>query len=170
VPETERLLLRGWREGDLDAYARITADPEVMRHMFPPRPQTREEAALDVLLMQEHWHEHGFGHWVAEEKETGRLVGRVGVKRHRDWHLDPQCTEVGWLLDRAVWGRGLATEGARAAVAYCFDELERPEVISIARPENAASRRVMEKSGLSLAGRRLWEERNLDVVWYSRRA
>lgn len=164
--ETERLLLREWREEDVGEYARICSDPEVMRFMMPARPVTYAEAALDAANLREHWRRQGFGHWVVEEKETGRFVGRTGVKRHPDWDLDPDNTEIGWLYDREVWGRGYATEGALAAVRFCLEELGRPEVISIAHPDNAASRRVMEKAGLSYAGARRWEGRGLDVVWY----
>jgi RimJ/RimL family protein N-acetyltransferase len=171
VPEirTERLLLRGWRDEDFDAYERICADAETMRFMLPPRPLTPAEAALDVESLREHWRVHGFGHWAVEELETGRLVGRTGIKRHDDWPPDPLNTEVGWLYDRAVWGRGLATEGAKAAVRFCFGELGRPEVISICHPDNAASRRVMEKAGLKLAGEGRWEAKGLEIVWYRRR-
>ena len=141
-----------------------------MRYMLPPRSLTHAEAAFDVQGLREHWLRHGFGHWAVEEKASGRFVGRTGVKRHADWDLDPENTEVGWLYGREVWGNGYATEGARAAVRFCFEELERPEVISIAHPDNAASRRVMEKAGLSYAGARHWAGRGLDVVWYSARA
>lgn len=164
--ETERLLLRGWRDTDVNAYARICADPQVMRYMLPARPLTHAEAAYDLQRLREHWREHGFGHWAVEEKETGALVGRTGLKRHDDWDLDPENTEVGWLYARSAWGRGYATEGARAAVDFCFAELGRPEVISIAHPENRASRRVMENVGLTFAGCRHWAGRGLDVVWY----
>ena len=151
----------------MDAYARICADPAVMRHMLPPRGITSAEAAYDVQLLREHWLEHGFGHWAVEERESGRFVGRTGLKRHPDWPPDPQNTEVGYLFDRKVWGRGYATEAALAAIDHAFSALDRPEVISIARPENAASRRVMEKAGLRYAGAARWEGRGIDVVWYS---
>jgi RimJ/RimL family protein N-acetyltransferase len=167
--ETERLLLREWRESDVEDYARICSDPEVMRYMFPPRAHTYAEAAADARRLREHWERWGFGHWAVEERATGRFVGRTGFKRHPDWPLDPDNTECGWLFAREVWGRGYATEAARAAVRFGFEELNRPEVISIARPGNAASRRVMEKAGLSYAGARRWEEREIDVVWYSAR-
>jgi len=165
--ETQRLILREWRSRDVDAYARICADPEVMRFMWPARPATPAEAAYGVELMREHWLRWGFGHWAVEERQSGRFVGRTGVKRHPDWELDPENTEVGWLYDKTVWGRGYATEGARAAVRFMLEEIGRPEVISIAHPDNAASRRVMEKVGLSYAGARHWTARNIDVVWYS---
>ena len=135
--------------------------------MLPQRGITRAEAAFDVQLLRQHWLDHGFGHWAVEEKESGRFVGRAGLKRHDNWPLDPENTEVGYLFDREVWGKGYATEAARAAIRYALRELYRPEVISIARPENAASRRVMEKAGLTYAGATVWEARGIDVVWYS---
>ncbi len=86
--ETERLLLREWLDEDVDVYARICSDAEVMRYMLPPGPLTHAEAAYDVNLLREHWARHGFGHWAVEERESGRFVGRTGVKRHPDWDLD----------------------------------------------------------------------------------
>jgi RimJ/RimL family protein N-acetyltransferase len=171
VPElrTERLLLRGWRDEDVDAYARICSDEETMRFMIPPRALTPAEAEFDVESLREHWRVHGFGHWAVEELETGHLVGRTGIKRHDDWPADPLNTEVGWLYDRDVWGRGLATEGAKAAVRFCFEELQRHEVISICHPDNTASRRVMEKAGLRHAGQTWWEAKGMEVVWYAAR-
>ncbi len=167
VLETERLVLREWRDTDVNAYARICADPEVMRFMLPARGLSHAEAAYDVQGLREHWARHGFGHWAVEEKAGGALAGRTGLKRHPDWTLDPENTEVGWLYARRFWGQGYASEAAKAAVGFAFEELESPEVISIALPQNLASRRVMEKVGLAYAGERHWEARDLDVVWYS---
>ena len=135
--------------------------------MLPRRGITPAEAAFDVQLLREHWAKNGFGHWAVEEKESGRFVGRAGLKHHDNWTLDPDNTEVGYLFDRGVWGKGYATEAARAAVEYAFETLGRDEVISIARPDNLASRRVMEKVGLTYDGETRWEAREIDVVWYS---
>ena len=165
--ETPRLVLRPWRDGDLDAYAAMNVDPEVREYMFPPRPLTREESAWEIEQLTAQWERLGFGHWAVELRETGDLIGRTGAKRHDDWDLDPENTEVGWLYARSAWGRGLATEGAIAAVSFCLEELERPEVISIAHLSNGASHRVMQKAGLEWAGGRRWHERRLNVVWYS---
>lgn len=170
VVETDRLVLGEWTAADVDAYARVCAIPEAMRFMWPARPATAAESAYGVQQLREHWRRWGFGHWAVHEKESGRFVGRTGIKRHDDWPLDPDNTEVGWLYDPAVWGRGYATEAARAVVRWCFEELGRPQVISIAHPDNVASQRVMEKAGLAFAGRMIWAERNLDVVWFQRSA
>lgn len=167
VVETERLILREWRPADVDEYARICAIPEVMRFMWPARPATPAESAYSAMQLQEHWLKWGFGHWAVEDRETGRFVGRTGIKRHADWDPDPDNTEVGWMYDPAVWGRGYATEGAQAAVRFCLDEVGRPEVISITHPDNRGSQRVMEKAGLSYAGRRIWQQRGIEVVWYA---
>lgn len=169
VLETERLVLREWRDTDVIPYARICADPQVMRFMLPPRGLSHAEAAFDVHGLREHWAKHGFGHWAVQEKASGALMGRTGIKRHPDWTLDPENTEAGWLYARRFWGKGYASEAAREVVRFGLEELERPEVISITNPDNAGSRRVMEKAGLAYAGARRWEERGLDVVWYSTR-
>jgi RimJ/RimL family protein N-acetyltransferase len=141
--ETERLLLRPFREADLDDYARICADPEVMRHIGEGRPLTRPEAWRHMAFFLGHWQLRGYGLWAAELKEGGALVGRIGLHNPEGW---PDL-EVGWLLERACWGRGLATEGGRAALGYAFTRLGAEHVISVIRPENARSVRVAERLG-----------------------
>ncbi|MGI8945353.1 MAG: GNAT family N-acetyltransferase [Thermoleophilaceae bacterium] len=167
--ETARLRLRPWRAGDIDAWAEINADPQVREYLYPRRPLTRTEAEAEIEQLRAHWQRLGFGHWAVELRETGELVGRTGARRHADWDLDPENTEVGWLYARSVWGQGLATEGALAVVEFCLEQLGRPEVISIAHVDNLASHRVMQRAGLEWAGVRRWHERSLDVVWYSSR-
>jgi RimJ/RimL family protein N-acetyltransferase len=162
--ETDRLLLRRWREEDLDAYARICSDSEVMRYMGGLR--TRQGCQKQIAWFVQHWEERGFGLWAVEDKATGTFIGRIGLLYHDDWSEGEHKTEVGWLLDRSFWGRGLATEGARASLRYGFEELGLARIISIIRPENAASRRVAEKAGLTFRGETRW--RSIDVVWYAR--
>ena len=161
--ETERLLLRQWREGDLEAYARICADSEVMRYL--PATLSREESVEQMAGFVRHWEEHGFGLWAVEERASGEFIGFVGLMRHDDWPEEEHRTEVGWRLGRAHWGRGLATEGALASVRYEFGGLGLARIISITLPENAASRRVMEKAGLTYRGETRW--RGHDVIWYA---
>ena len=167
--ETPRLLLRPWRSEDLEPYARMNADEEVRTFMFPGRPLTFEESEDEIAQMMDQWRRLGFGHWAVELRETAELIGRTGAKRHADWDLDPENTEVGWLYARSAWGMGYATEGATAAVRFLLEDLRRPEVISIAHLSNLASHHVMRKAGLEWAGARRWYERRLDVVWYSSR-
>lgn len=151
--ETQRPLLRGRRDEDLDAYARVCADPEVMRYIGGAT-LTREESEAQ-----------GFGLWAAEERASGALIGFVGHAYQEDWTGDPNKTEVGWRLDRSFWGRGIANEGAAAALRYGFDELGLSRIISIIQPANLASRRVAEKAGLTPRGETRW--RSSDVVWYA---
>ena len=146
VVETPRLRLRPWRDDDLDTLVRWHEDRELTRYLGPG-PFTRE--ALEAMLARHvrHWDEHGFGLWLAEDRETGEPVGRVGLSYHRMWPQDP---EVGWLIDRPWQGRGLATEAGAAAMRYGFDELGFSRLVSICLEQNMASRRVMEKLGLRL--------------------
>jgi RimJ/RimL family protein N-acetyltransferase len=141
--ETARLRLRPWRDEDLPTLARWNADPVVMRHMGRG-PMTLEESAAALERTRRHWEEHGFGVWAAELLATGELVGRIGVAYHRAWPGDP---EVGWVIDPAHAGAGLATEGGAACVEYGFDVLGAGRLVSICTEENTASRRVMEKLG-----------------------
>ncbi len=144
--ETERLLLRPFRDEDLDAYAEFSADPEVMRYMGAPL--SREDAWRQIAMLLGHWRLRGFGSWAAEERETGELVGRLGPHRPEGW----PGFEIGWVLGRRYWGRGFATEGARAALEYAFTELDQPHVISLIHPDNQASIRVAERLGERLEG------------------
>ncbi|MDP8950685.1 MAG: GNAT family N-acetyltransferase [Actinomycetota bacterium] len=161
--ETARLLLRRWREGDLEAYARICADPEVKRYLSGTT--TREQSEAQIAGFVRHWEERGFGLWAAEHRATGAFVGFVGLLYSQDWPEGEHKTEVGWRLDRSFWGRGLATEGALASLRYGFERLGLERIISITLPQNVASRRAMEKTGLAFQGERRW--RNLDGVWYA---
>ena len=163
--ETQRLLLRGWRDEDLEPYARMCADPEVMRFIGDGSILTREGSEGQISRFLRHWDERGFGLWALEEKGGGAFVGFAGLAHQEDWVEGEHKTEVGWRLDRSFWGRGLATEAARASVAYGFETLGLERIISIIQPENPASRRVAEKAGLSPRGETLW--RGTPVVWYA---
>ena len=163
--ETERLLLRRWRDEDLEPYARMCADPEVMRFIGDGSTLTREGSDRQISRFLRHWDERGFGLWALEEKESGTFIGFAGLAHQEDWTKGEHKTEVGWRLDRAFWGRGLATEAARASVAYGLETLGLERIISIIQPENRASRRVAEKAGLGPRGEARW--RGTPVVWYA---
>lgn len=167
VPElvTDRLLLRGWRDDDLEELAAIFADPEVMRYLGGRVPQTREQSRQDLDRFRSHWVRWGFGHWAVEERESGRLLGRIGLLRHDDWHIAPGDVEVGWILGSFAWGRGFATEGGRAALQFGFVDRDLARIVSITQPENGASVHVMQKLGLRATGSTNW--RGHHVVWYA---
>ena len=161
--ETERLLLREWFEADVQELARIYADERVHRFLGGPidLEATRRQVARFIL----HRDERGYGPWVAEHRESGRMIGRVGLMYQPDWTASEDKVEVGWTLDPAFWGKGLATEGAQASLRYGFEALGLPRIVSFTLPDNVASRRVMEKSGLTLRGEATW--RGLEHVWYA---
>jgi RimJ/RimL family protein N-acetyltransferase len=151
VPEvrTERLLLRGWDpERDLEPMAAMNADPEVMRYMKTGTPLDDEETAESIARWMRRWDEQGFGLWAVERLEDGRLIGRIGLTMPLDFpHLLP-VVEVGWLIDRALWGQGYATEGALASVEFGWSQAGLDRVISLIKPGNAASIGVARKLGM----------------------
>ena len=141
IIETERLILRGWREDDLDAYAAMSADPEVMR--FLGGPQARNDAWRAIASMIGHWVLRGHGMWAVERKSDGALIGRVGVQRPESW----PATEVAWTLGRQYWGQGYATEAAKASLDWGFKNLPLPKLASLIDAENFASQAVAKRLG-----------------------
>jgi RimJ/RimL family protein N-acetyltransferase len=148
ILETERLLLRMFRESDLDAWAEICAQEIVMRYISAGKTLSREEAWRDMTLMLGHWQLRGYGLWAVEARQSGTLIGRVGCWNPEGW----PGFEVGWMLGRQHWGHGYAIEGARAALKYAFTVLKVPHVISLIYPENAPSIRLAHKLGEQLEG------------------
>ncbi len=141
--ETTRLLLRGLRPEDLDAYADMYSDPEVMRFLETGEPLDRSAAWRSMALHLGHWQLRGFGQWALIEREGGEMAGRAGLWQPEGW----PGLEVGWVLRRSHWGHGYATEAARAAIGYAFDVLGADKVISLIRPDNHRSIRVAERLG-----------------------
>lgn len=146
--QTDRLTLRMLRESDLDAYAEMCADAEVMRHIGDGQPMARPMAWRNLAMMVGHWSLRGYGLWAAEERSSGVLVGRIGFWNPEGW----PGFELGWMLRRAYWGQGYATEGARTALRFAFMQLGQPQVISLIHPENAASIRVAKRLDERLLG------------------
>ena len=157
--ETERLVLRMLRESDTDAYAEMMADPEVMR--FLGKPMSRQEAWRNMAMVLGHWHLRGYGFWAVEEKSSGELVGRIGCWRPEGW----PGLEVGWALRRRFWGRGYATEAARASARHAFTALGQTRVISLIAPDNVNSIRVAERLGERPSGE--WEVFGMKVIIYA---
>ena len=140
---TQRLRLRQFRDDDLDAWARITADAETMRFLGNGRALSRADARASLGFAGAHWALRGYGLWAAEECASGRLVGRVGLYRPEGW----PGLEVGWLVDRSRWGEGFATEGGGAVIDWVFAAGLEAGLISVIQPANEASIRVAEKLG-----------------------
>jgi RimJ/RimL family protein N-acetyltransferase len=149
--ETDRLLLRPWRPPeDLDALAALNADPAVMRWVTPNRPLRREESADFLDRMVRHWDEHGFGLWavVPRREPDAGCVGFAGLAIPSFLPAVLPAVEVGWRLAAAAWGRGYATEAARASVAFGFERLGLSSIVSIVDARNERSLRVCEKLGM----------------------
>jgi RimJ/RimL family protein N-acetyltransferase len=158
--ETERLVLRWFREDDFDQFCKISSDAEVMRFLGDGRSMTEMEVWRQMATIMGHWYFRGYGIWAVEEKETGQLVGRIGLVFPAGW----PGFELGWTLRRESWGKGYATEGARRALEYAFTEIGRDHVISCIAPENVASERVAERLGEKIEGRT--ELLGRDVIIY----
>jgi RimJ/RimL family protein N-acetyltransferase len=163
--ETERLLLRPFDLGDWVGLQRAYGDPEVMRWHGLPDPLPVEETAFAVGRMAGHFTARGYGMFAIVERASGEIVGRVGLMVHDDWTGGPDRHEIGWTVQRDRWGRGYASEGARAVLDWIWGVVDVPRIISITNPENRRSQRVMEKLGLTQRGTARWHEH--DVVWYA---
>jgi RimJ/RimL family protein N-acetyltransferase len=143
---TDRLVLRGWRNEDLEPFARLNADPYVMDD-FPARLDRQGSDEL-VRRLRAHWVEFGFGLWAVEVPGVAPFVGFAGLAEPGFTAPFRPCVEVGWRLAHEFWGQGYATEGARAGLAFAFERLRLDEVISFAASTNLRSLRVMEKLGM----------------------
>ena len=145
--ETERLLLRRWRSDDLDQLAEIFSKESVWWYPFK-RGWSREETSNFLDRKIDEWQGRGYSQWAVEVKAERELIGFLGLAPPEFLPEVMPTVEVGWRLDPGWWGRGLATEGGRAALEYGFRALGLDEVVSIYEPDNVASGRVMEKLGM----------------------
>lgn len=144
VLETERLILRGWRDSDLAAFAAMMAQPEAARFLtVDQRPQDRASAWRGMAVFVGHWALRGHGMFVVEEKASGAFAGRAGPWKPEGW----AGFELGWGLDRRFWGKGYATEAARAAGDWAFRTLDLSGIISLIHVDNSASQRVAARLG-----------------------
>lgn len=144
--ETERLLLRRWKELDRQPFARMNADSRVMEFM---PPLSRAESDLLIDRIESRFRERGFGLYAAELRQEQLFIGFIGLAVPAfQAHFTP-CVEIGWRLAADHWGRGLATEGALAVVRHAFGPLALDALVSFTVPANLRSRRVMEKIGMT---------------------
>jgi RimJ/RimL family protein N-acetyltransferase len=146
VVETARLVLRAFREDDLDAFAAMSADPQVMRYIGPGETVDRNGSWRSMAGFNGHWSLRGFGMWAIERKSDRAFIGRAGLHRPPYW---PDL-EAGWTLARDAWGQGFAREGAAAVLAFARGRLPGQRLVSYIRPGNDRSVRV----ALALGARR----------------
>jgi ribosomal-protein-alanine N-acetyltransferase len=143
---TARLRLRAWRASDREPFARMNADPRVMEHFPAPLAAAESDALLERI--RAHFAARGFGLWAVEVPGGPDFIGFVGLSVPDFEAAFTPCVEVGWRLAAEHWGRGYATEAARAALAFGFGSLGLPEVVSFTVAANERSRRVMERLGM----------------------
>ena len=143
---TPRLLLRRWREEDLDSLAAINADPAVMAHF--PATLTRAQSAALMTRIEDCFDANGFGLWALEQHDDGALIGFTGLLPVEPRMPFAPAVEIGWRLARGRWGRGLAAEAARAACTDAFTRLRLDALVSYTAARNRRSRRLMERLGM----------------------
>jgi len=149
VVRTERLLLRPWRDDDLPPLRAMNADPEVMACF--PAPLTAEESDALAARLRAAYAERGWGVWAVELHGQG-FAGMVGLQVPAWQTPFGPCVEVLWRLARSHWGKGLATEAARAALDYGFGTLGLAEIVAFTALPNVRSRAVMERLGMEQVG------------------
>ncbi len=142
---TARLVLRPWRDEDLDPFAAMSADPEVTRHLLP---LNRTGATAWIERQRAHEREHGFCFWAVEIPGVLPLAGAVGLYTVAPPMPFAPAVEIGWRLAREAWGKGYAEEAARASLDFGFAR-GIPEVVAFTRPTNTRSWRLMERLGMT---------------------
>jgi RimJ/RimL family protein N-acetyltransferase len=167
--ETDRLVLRPVTSEDLDHFAPMDADPEVMRYIGNGRPRTRAEAAAGLDRLTACWRDHGFGMFAAQVRDTGAVIGWVGPAIPAFLPEVLPAVEIGWRLRREFWGSGYATEGARAVLPFAFGDCRLNRLVSIRHVDNVASGRVMAKLGMTLDRATIVPETGQPVVVYALR-
>lgn len=146
IIETERLILRTWKEEDVEPYYQINQDLKVLEYL--PGPMTMEQAQHFIHDMNKQWEKRHYTLWAAEEKASGDLMGFIGLSLLDLGKPFIPSVEIGWRLGSDYWGQGYATEGAKAALDYGFNTCQLEEIVAITVMDNKRSQRVMEKIGL----------------------
>ncbi|AIF81567.1 N-acetyltransferase GCN5 [endosymbiont of Acanthamoeba sp. UWC8] len=150
IIETERLILRTWSDEDAKAYFDINQDPKVVE--FLPHKLTMQQVKDFISAMNDQYKKNNYTLFAAELKETKELIGFIGLG-YTDWQAAfTPCTEIAWRLSSLHWGKGYATEGAKAALNYGFYRCGLKEIVSFTVPMNKRSIRVMEKIGMQHDG------------------
>jgi len=143
---TARTLMRAWRSGDLEPFARLNADPEVMEHFETPLTRAQSDAA--ARRFADHVKARGFGFWAVEVPGVAEFVGFVGLLPVTFTADFTPAVEIGWRLGRPYWGFGYASEAARGAAEFAFDVLGLREIVAYTVPANVRSRAVMTRIGM----------------------
>lgn len=146
IPEikTPRLNLRAFNLDDVDPLFEILLVPGVLRYFPTPDPPERDRVQKLIEGQLDHWQDHGYGWWAVEFQADRKLIGWSGLQ----YLPDTEEIEIGYLLAKSHWGKGLATESAKVGLDFGFNDLNLTEIIGIVHPENIPSQHVLEKIGL----------------------
>lgn len=160
---TDRLILRRWEPSDHAPFAAMNADPVVREHF--QGTSTAAESGAFIERIEAHWDDHGWGLWAVEVPTVAPFVGFVGLWP-ADYVTGEPMVEVGWRLARDAWGHGYATEAAREALRFGFEDVGLDEIVSFTVPQNQRSRHVMERIGLRREPDRDFDHPNVDAAVY----
>ena len=147
IVETARVRLRGWHETDRAPFAAMNADPQIMRHLGPPQSRTESDASIDRQIALMAAGEPAF--WAAERVADGAFLGFIGVKPISFATPFAPGYEIGWRLAHEHWGKGYASEGARAALDHAFAAYKLDVIYAITVPANLPSQAVMWRIGMT---------------------
>lgn len=164
--ETERLILREFLAKDAEDFFEMDSDPEVHRYLGNNPAQHVDDSKAMIESIRQQYADHGIGRWAAIEKATGQFIGWSGLK----FIVDPEKNQshfydVGYRLMRKHWGKGYATESAKAALQYGFEQMGLTEIIGTAHEENVRSRHALEKCGLRFVEK--FDYKGLTCDWLS---
>lgn len=144
---SERLGFRNWRPDDLEMFASMNADAEVMAHF--PKPLTSQESEAFLDRLQTHYETHRYYYFATEIRQTGELIGFIGLAYQTYSTEFTPATDIGWRLKRSAWGHGYATEGAKRCLEFGFSELHLDQIIATCTIQNKKSEQVMKKIGMT---------------------
>jgi RimJ/RimL family protein N-acetyltransferase len=150
--ETIRLVLRPFSVADVDPLYAILQEPGILKYFPRPDPPSMEQVHQMVAKQISYWEAHRLGWWAVAPKATGALAGWCGLQ----YLAETNEVEVAYLLSQAWWGKGLATEAARASLAYGFDQLGLDSIICLVDPANVRSNRVAQKLEMTLLGQEIY--------------
>lgn len=145
--ETQRLILRDWMDSDYLPFSEMNADIEVMEHF--PKKLSREESDKMIKNCSEKLKADGFGFWATEIRETKEFIGFLALAKIPFDTFTEDNIEIGWRLKRSAWGKGYATEGARALLEFGFNKLNFVEIVSLTAKVNERSQKVMQRIGMT---------------------
>lgn len=144
---TQRLGFRNWKSKDIEPMCKLNGDPEVMR--FFPTTQDKQKTTQFIERMQKQFAVRDYCYFAVDRLDTKQFIGFIGIS-YQDYEAPiTPCTDIGWRLDKTHWGKGYATEGAKACLSYAFETLDLKKIYSVASHNNLPSISVMKKIGMT---------------------